>query len=111
MSTGAQEGIYVQHILQELNEKPTLCLLSDSSAARAVLVRRGVGRIKHLDVRLLWLQDALRDRVLSCQSVTTSQNLADLFTKSFATQRHVWLSGALGLRGPTPEPTDESMGQ
>ena len=97
MSVASQEGLFVVHILEELGYKPTLCVLSDSSAARAVVRRRGVGKMNHVEVKLLWLQDALREKRLTCQAVPTEYNLADFFTKGLATKRHQWLSEALGL--------------
>ena len=33
---------------------------TDSSAARAMAFRAGVGRVRHIDVRLLWTQDAVK---------------------------------------------------
>eukprot|EP00972_Heterocapsa_arctica_P113435 16437112-Heterocapsa_arctica.AAC.1 len=65
MSVAVQEGQFAQHVLEELGEAPGLVVHTDSSAARAIVARRGVGRIKHLAVRELWLQDQLRDGKLS----------------------------------------------
>eukprot|EP00972_Heterocapsa_arctica_P049873 7336068-Heterocapsa_arctica.AAC.1 len=65
MVTAAQESQFAQHVLEKLGEKPNVVLHSDSSAARAIVARRGVGRLKHLAVRDLWLQDQLREGKLS----------------------------------------------
>ena len=37
-------------------------LYADASAAIGVAGREGLGRIRHLDTQLLWLQQALRQR-------------------------------------------------
>ena len=34
-----------------------LNLSTDSSAARGIVQRQGVGRVKHLDIKTLWLQE------------------------------------------------------
>ena len=97
MSSAAQEGLLVRHVLEELGERPILRLLTDSSSARAIVWRRGVGKVKHMQVRWLWLQDALREGELQCDSVTTAANLADIFTKCLGAARHEALTAALGL--------------
>ena len=52
MCTGASEGKLVVSILHEVEiDDAHLRIFSDSSAARAVVVKRGPGRMKHLDVR------------------------------------------------------------
>eukprot|EP00972_Heterocapsa_arctica_P004560 678214-Heterocapsa_arctica.AAC.1 len=61
MTTAVQEGQFVKHVLDELGQATSLRVYSDSSAARAVIARRGVGRMKHLVVPDLWLQDQLRN--------------------------------------------------
>eukprot|EP00972_Heterocapsa_arctica_P014880 2191634-Heterocapsa_arctica.AAC.1 len=42
-------------------EKVPLRIHSDSSAARAIVAHHGFGRLKHLAIRQLWLQDELRE--------------------------------------------------
>ena len=97
MSMAAQEGRYLVNILAELGEHSTLRVYSDSSSARAVTMRRGVGRLKHLDTREIWIQDELRAHRLEVRGVSSLENLADLFTKPFARARHVALSEAIGM--------------
>eukprot|EP00972_Heterocapsa_arctica_P112346 16431240-Heterocapsa_arctica.AAC.1 len=54
----------VRNIFRELNLDYKIVAYVDSSSARALSLRRGVGRMKHLDTRLLWLQDLVRDKQL-----------------------------------------------
>ena len=97
LSVAAQGGLFLKHVLEELGGRIRLQLLADSSSARAIVQRRDVGKIKHLAIRQLWLQDLLRDGELTCGAVTSSENLADMFTKNFTAARHEWLAEALGL--------------
>eukprot|EP00972_Heterocapsa_arctica_P046577 6874774-Heterocapsa_arctica.AAC.1 len=96
MTTAVQEGQIVKHVLDELGQATSLKVYSDSSAARAVVARRGVGRIKHLAVRDIWLQDQLRDGQIEVKHVGTQDNPADLFTKSFGGPRHRLLTELIG---------------
>ena len=59
----------------------------DSSAAIGICKRTGVGKIRHLDTRLLWIQDLVRDGRISVQKVCGTQNPADLMTKHLAAEQ------------------------
>ena len=60
---------------------------TDSSSARAIAARQGVGKIKHLATRMLWLQQAQKEGRLSVHSVPTSRNPADIAMKPLASKR------------------------
>ena len=98
MGMAIQEGQFIQHILEEMGMPSELKLDSGSSAARAVVARRGVGRMRHLAAPLLWLQDELREGRLEVMKVPSNDNPADLMTKWFTTARHEQLAAAVGLR-------------
>ena len=54
----------------------------DSSAARGISARQGLGKTRHVDLRFLWLQQAAQEGRRKVLSVPTSENLSDTFTKS-----------------------------
>ena len=54
----------------------------DSSAARGIAARQGLGRMRHVDVRYLWLQQAVQEGRLKVLSVPTQENWSDTFTKA-----------------------------
>ncbi|CAE8639057.1 unnamed protein product, partial [Polarella glacialis] len=60
---------------------------TDSSSAQAVTMRRGLGRLRHLAVKDLWLQEEVRSKRLKVMRVTTAENVADLLTKALLTQK------------------------
>ena len=55
--------------------------MTDSSAAKGITNRQGVGKVKHLSLRELWLQDAVSKKLLKVQKEDTETNWADLGTK------------------------------
>jgi hypothetical protein len=59
-----------------------LVLQSDSSAAIGIAVRRGTGRIRHMETGGLWLQKAIGDKRLRIEKILGKINPADLMTKS-----------------------------
>ena len=52
----------------------------DSGAAYAFSHRRGVGRMKHVDSRILWLQDLIAAGGVRLKKIPRTQNLADMLT-------------------------------
>ena len=67
--------------------RPTVHLFSDSKAARAVSCRRGIGRIKHLAIRFLWLQDMTASGEIAVHSLPRASNPAGLGTKGLDSRR------------------------
>jgi hypothetical protein len=54
---------------------------TDASAAIGIASRRGLGRIRHIDVDELWVQDKVAHGVIKPQKVKGPENLADTLTK------------------------------
>ena len=56
-------------------------LATDSAAARSFVNRRGLGRMRHLDIRDMWLQKEVLDGAVVVDKVSGTANPADLMTK------------------------------
>ena len=54
---------------------------TDSAAAMGVVARQGVGKIRHLDTRTLWVQQAARGGSIEYRKVLGTDNPADCLTK------------------------------
>eukprot|EP00973_Karenia_brevis_P050641 7032964-Karenia_brevis.AAC.1 len=54
---------------------------TDSSAAKSFVCRRGLGKMRHLEIRDLWLQKEVHDGKLVVHKVPGEENPADLMTK------------------------------
>ena len=52
----------------------------DNSATHAFFHRRGVGRMKHIDSRILRLQDLIAAGGVRLKKIPRTQNLADMLT-------------------------------
>ena len=59
-------------------------VFTDASAALGIVRRRGLGRIRHLDVTDLWLQEQVRNKELEILKVAGAENMADLLTKNLS---------------------------
>jgi len=79
---GSSQALGFQSIMRDLgvNDLSILCLC-DSSAAIGIASRTGVGKVRHIAVHLLWLQEKIRDKAITIQKIDGTKNTADLFTK------------------------------
>ena len=53
---------------------------SDASAAIGIANRIGIGKVRHIEVNQLWLQDKVSKKEITIK-VPTEENLADALTK------------------------------
>ena len=54
---------------------------TDSNAAKSFVNRRGLGKMRHLEIRDLWLQKEIREGKVLVHKVLGTENPADLMTK------------------------------
>ena len=70
----------IQFLLED-GVKVEFTLNWDNSAAKAFFFRSGVGRIRHISVRILWFQREVKLGLVSPATVCIRDNTADLGTK------------------------------
>ena len=81
---GAAEGLAVRSLVRDFGRNCALRVHVDSSAAIGICRRTGVGKVRHLDTRLLWVQELVRDGTIEVIKVAGTENPADLMTKHLA---------------------------
>ena len=97
-TSAASETILLQGCWEFLTrERCTVQIRTDSSSARQWLQRTGVGRLKHYSIRLLWLQESIRNGSIDIAAVGTKLNVADLNTKKLSVARRRFLQYHLGV--------------
>ena len=57
---------------------------TDASAALGIVSRQGLGKVRHLRVQYLWIQERVRKGDLAMKKVPGAENPADLLTKHLA---------------------------
>ena len=93
-------SIYLYQLIQFLmNDESAVkqLLFVDSVSARFVVQRSGVGRLKPVSVKRVFLQQLLRHKVFTIHKVPTRINPADLNTKKLSVERRRLLSSLCGL--------------
>ena len=93
---GATEGIGLISLAKDLGIVMLVRLHVDASAALGIIERRGVGRVRHLDVGTLWLQEQQLRRVVDLRKVEGLKNPGDLCTKYLSLERIDTYSGMIG---------------
>ena len=68
-------------LLKDLGVDAKLRVWTDSSATMGICGRQGLGKLRHIDTRSLWIQQRLRAEDLELRKVRGEVNPADLFTK------------------------------
>ena len=92
LSGTCSEAILIGHLFEFLTgENVRIEIRCDSSSARQWSQRRGIGRLKHVDVRLCQLQDWVRENTICIGTVKTVLNVADLNTKKLTYARRAFL--------------------
>ena len=70
----------------------------DASAAKGTLLRRGAGRIKHLEIRQLWCQHAVERYNIEVAKIPRKLNLADSLTHVIGRRELALFHEAAGIR-------------
>jgi len=92
LSKAAQMALGLQSYLGDLGVMAHVELGTDSSGAKAFSERRGVGRMRHISTRYLWLQERIQAKHLRIRKVLGEDNEADVLTKALGEAAHVrWL--------------------
>ena len=74
-------GLGVVSLLRDLGVNMKLSVYTDSSAGKSIGSRRGVGKVRHLDTRELWIQERVARGDLTLKKVSGAENVADILTK------------------------------
>ncbi len=75
------EALGLQSLAKDLGFDRQVSVYADSSAAIGICKRSGIGRVRHLAVGQLWVQEKVRSGEITLCKVLGTDNPADLLTK------------------------------
>ena len=78
---GAAIALGLQSLAADLGINVQIEILTDATAAIGICRRRGLGKIRHLHVSDLWVQDRLRKGDFRLTKIPGADNPADILTK------------------------------
>ena len=90
---GSARGIFTKHMYEEMGRTINIDVETDSTAAIGMCSRTGVAKTRHIQVRWLWIQDAIRDKV-----IRLTENEAEMGTKDLDGPTHQRLLQKLPLK-------------
>ena len=76
------EVIGLLQLAEEWGSKLTGAIYVDSSAALGAVARKGNGKMRHIKVGMLWVQEKSEDGTLKYHKVPGTENPGDLMTKN-----------------------------
>ena len=77
---GISELIGVYGLCKEMNIPVNMKLGTDATVCKSILLRHGVGKIKHLSTRQLWVQGAIEAYGVKVVKLPRAINGADMLT-------------------------------
>ena len=92
----------LQGILRDMGLEWGVDVSTDASAARGIASRRGLGKVKNIEVNQLWIQDMVGRGRIRIHKVGTEENLADALTKPLGGEdlkKHIELVGMRRAEG------------
>ena len=81
---GATEAIGMSTLLGDMGISVSIQMHLDAAAAKGIVERRGLSKVRHIDVNVLWLQETCARRLIPLNKVPGEHNPADLMTKHLA---------------------------
>ena len=76
----AQEALGIANLEEELGRRLLIRLYGDSSANHGIIQRQGTGKVKHLTVRQLWLQQQAELGSCEHRKIPRALNSSDMLT-------------------------------
>lgn len=99
MVEGATRGLGLKTMIDEMGVKLDVIVIStDSSSAKSFASQRGLKRMRHIECKELWLQEAVCRGKVKLMKVDGQRNPADMFTKYLAHAEILKHSQRLGIR-------------
>ena len=108
LTKGGCSGLGLQSLFADWNLELQLSLHTDSSSAKAITSRRGTGKsTRHIQTRMLWLQERVAAKHLRVVKVASESNPADMLTKALGRSKTEEFCAEIGRTEPCAETLDK----
>ena len=81
LNKASAQGLGLQSLLSDLGIDLEVQVHTDATTGRAIVTRRGLGKVRHIAVNELWMQEKVAQHLVSIHKIKNKFNLADLMTK------------------------------
>ena len=84
---GATVAIGLRSMLSDFGIKCAITICTDASAAKGIASRRGLGKVRHIELCQLWLQDKVANGEIRLVKIAGADNFSDSLTKPASVER------------------------
>ena len=98
----ASQAMGVRNLLRDMGVEMGIEIRTDASVAKSIAMRRGAGKVRHIEVNQLWVQEKVAKGEIEIRKVGTEANVADILTKHVEREkldRHLATMGYLREQG------------
>jgi hypothetical protein len=78
---GASRGLGLKTLAADIGSDLEITMYSDASAGRSLAFRKGLGKVRHIETKYLWIQDLVKDGRIKLLKIKGTENPADIGTK------------------------------
>lgn len=110
----AAEGLGVQALAKDLGISMKIRLWVDSTSAKAIVARIGLGKVRHMEVKYLWAQQAFKEGRFEVRKISGLVNPADIGTKPLSAADMKTLIEKVGgrlVRKAGRSPSENTVGE
>ena len=100
MSRSAQQMAWMQSWLKEVEVELTVPGLISGDSRGAIALTKNTkdhGKVKHIDIRHHYIWELLQSGIITIKQVSSTDNLADLFTKPLSCDHHHRMLATLNI--------------
>jgi len=83
---GGVQALGMKSFLWDVGVKVNVKILIDAKAAPGIIGRQGLGKVRHIEVQDLWLQEKVKGKLVAVEKVASKDNVADLMTKPLSAE-------------------------
>ena len=81
---GVSQSMGIKALMKDLNVEAHIKVMTDATTGKSIASRRGLGRVRHIDVSNLWIQEKVSTGEIELTKIKNTYNPSDILTKHLA---------------------------
>ena len=81
INKSAAQGLGAQSLLNDLNVTLDVRVYTDATTGKSMASRRGLGKVRHISVNELWIQEHVRNKTITRVKIKNKFSPSDILTK------------------------------
>ena len=96
INRSAATALGLQSLLVDLGVQLDIRIFTDATTGKSIATRRGLGKVRHISVNELWIQEKVSTGIITIFKIKNKFNPADLLTKHLSKDEIAHIVDALG---------------